>query len=123
MRLLYSTGTTSPDTLSLISSSEPPTTYSVFLQSDTLRPAPRTLGDGILCLGGHLRRLYAKNAAGGTAQAPTVVDPSISLRAAALGDAIAPGSVRYYQVWYRDGAVGYCTSDLFNISNGLRVVW
>ncbi|MBK7643824.1 MAG: hypothetical protein IPJ19_12390 [Planctomycetes bacterium] len=50
-------------------------------------------------------------------------DPSITQRSAALGDPISPGRVRCYQVWYRDGAPGFCTAQSYNLSNGLRVVW
>jgi hypothetical protein len=121
--LLSHSGTTNPDTLALISSSEPSASLSMFLQSDSLRPTPRSFGDGILCLGGQLRRMYLKSAVGGTAQAPSAGDPSITQRSAALGDPIAPGSVRSYQVWYRDPSLGFCGSIAFNISNGLRVVW
>ena len=88
-----------------------------------LRPFPGSLGDGLLCLGGHVRRLYLKGAVGGIVEAPGAGDLTISQRSAALGDTLATGSVRYYQVWYRDGAAGYCTSSVSNVSNGLRVVW
>jgi hypothetical protein len=120
--LLSHSGTTNPDTLALISSSEPPTSLSMFLQSQSLRPAQRSFGDGILCLGGQLRRMYLKSAVGGTAQAPSAGDPSITQRSAMLGDPITAGSVRFYQVWYRDDAL-FCAQQTFNISNGLRVVW
>jgi hypothetical protein len=124
--LLAHSGTTSPDTLSLISSAEPSSSLSIFLQGDSLRPAPRLFGDGILCLGGQLRRMYLANAVAGTVQAPGPGDLSITQRSAALGDPIAPGSVRNYQVWYRDRVASFCTQSAgstFNISNGLRVVW
>jgi hypothetical protein len=120
--LLSSSGTTNPDALVLTSSSEPPTSTSLFLQSDILAPDFSVFGDGLLCLGGQLRRMYVKSASGGTAQAPGVGDPSITQRSAALGDPILPGSVRYYQVWYRDNAT-YCNAARYNVSNGLRVVW
>jgi hypothetical protein len=120
--LLSSSGSTNPDTLVLASSSEPATSTSLFLQSDTLAPDFSVFGDGLLCLGGQLRRMYVKSASGGTAQAPEAGDRSITHRSAALGDPIVPGSVRYYQVWYRDNA-NYCTGYRYNISNGLRVVW
>jgi hypothetical protein len=44
----------------------------------------------------------------------------------ALGDPIAPGSVRIYQTYYRDPAPTFCqepAGGIFNASNGLRVVW
>jgi hypothetical protein len=121
--LLSHSGSLVPDTLALTSSIEPSTSLSIFVQSDELRPLRTLVGDGILCLGGTLRRMYVKNAVGGSAQAPATGDPSITQRSAAIGDPLTPGSVRYYQVWYRDDAGGFCTANTFNISNGLRVVW
>jgi hypothetical protein len=120
--LLSHSGTTVPDTLQLITSSEPTTSTSVFLQSDALRSVQRFLGDGILCLGGQIRRMYVNSAAAGTAQAPQIGDPSITQRSASLGDPIIPGSVRFYQVWYRDNGA-FCPPAAYNISNGLRVAW
>lgn len=121
--LLSHNGALVPDTLMLTSSFEPSTSLSIFLQSDELRPLRTIVGDGLLCLGGTLRRMYVKNAAGGSAQAPGSGDLSITQRSAALGDPLSPGSVRYYQVWYRDSTVGFCTTNTFNVSNGLRVEW
>ena len=81
------------------------------------------LGDGVLCLGGQITRLYLKTAVAGTVHVPEAGDLSISQRSAALGDPLTTGAVRYYQVWYRDGGAGFCTPGVSNITNGLRVVW
>ncbi|MBK7645369.1 MAG: hypothetical protein IPJ19_20420 [Planctomycetes bacterium] len=121
--LLSSSGTPSPDTLTLQSSFEPASSPSLFLQANALASVQTSFGGGILCLGGQILRLYVKSTSGGTAQAPSSADPSISQRSAALGDPLAPGSVRFYQVFYRDPASGGCSTGTFNISNGLRVVW
>jgi len=121
--LLSAAGTTTPDTLVLQSSFEPTTSLSLFLQSSTLLPVQIMLGDGILCLGGEIRRLYVKAASGGVAQAPEPGDPSITQASAALGDPISPGTVRYYQVCYRDPNPSFCWPGNVNLSNGLRVVW
>lgn len=120
---LTSTGTLSPDALVLHTALEPSTSLSLFLQSNALRPVQGPWGDGILCLGGQILRLYAKTASAGTAHAPQPGDPTITQRSAALGDPLGPGSVRLYQVFYRDPVAGWCTPQNFNISNGLRVVW
>ena len=121
--LLSWSGATNPDTLTMSSSGELPTSLSVFVQSDALRACPLQLGDGILCLGGHVKRLYLRSAVAGIAQAPAAGDPTITQRSAALGDPLGSGAVRYYQVWYRDGAGSFCTAGVSNVSNGLRVVW
>jgi len=120
---LTSTGTLSPDTLVLQSAFEPATSPSLFLQASSLAPVQAAFGDGILCLGGQILRMYVKTASGGVAQAPAPTDPSITQRSSALGDPLAPGSVRLYQVFYRDPASGWCAPNTFNLSNGLRVVW
>jgi hypothetical protein len=67
--------------------------------------------------------MYVKAAVGGTVHAPEGGDLPISVRSANLGDPLLPGAVRYYQVWYRDGAPTFCTPNRSNISNGLRVIW
>lgn len=120
--LLSASGSTNPDALVLSSSSESTTSTSLFLQSDALGMDYSVLGDGLLCLGGQIHRMYLKPAVAGTALAPQAGDLSISQRSAALGDPIQPGSLRYYQVWYRDNAA-YCNPGRSNLSNGLRVVW
>ena len=121
--LLGASGSTIPDTLVLHSSGELASSLSIFVQGDAPRPVQIPFGDGILCVGGPLLRLYAKLASGGSAQAPAAGDLSISQRSAGLGHPIAAGTARYYQVWYRDGAAGFCTPNSFNVSNALRVGW
>ena len=42
----------------------------------------------------------------------------------ALGDPFGPGDTRYYYVYYRDPAPGFCPSGGgFNVGNALKVVW
>jgi hypothetical protein len=120
---LTASGATSPDTLVLSSSFEPATSSSLFLQSDVLSSTAASLGAGILCLGGQIRRLYQKSAVGGVVQAPQPGDLSITQRSSSLGDPILPGAARFYQVWYRDPVLGFCLGTGSNVSNGLRVVW
>jgi hypothetical protein len=64
-------------------------------------------------------------ASGGSITAPQPGDPSVSARSAALGDPIAPGSTRWYQVYYRDQSVqGGCPNGMtYNLTQGLIVVW
>jgi hypothetical protein len=124
--LLSATGTTSPDTVVLTSSGELNTSTSVFLQGTVDNVSGVSFGDGVRCVGGSLKRLSTKNAAGGTVTFPDGGDPSITTQSAALGDPIAPGSTRYYQVYYRDPNLAFCaspTGDSFNVSNGQIIVW
>jgi hypothetical protein len=124
--LLASTGSTSPDTIVLHVSGELTHSLTIFLQGNTTLSPGLNFGDGLRCAGGNLKRLYAKNASGGSASAPGPGDLSISARSAALGDAIAPGHRRYYQAYYRDGNPGFCPNppgSSFNASNGLKIDW
>jgi hypothetical protein len=124
--LLSSTGTTIPDTFTLLSSFEPTTALTIFIIGDTLTQTPVKFGDGIRCAGGNLLRLYVKTAGSGMAAAPQTGDPSISQRSANLGFPIPPGSVRYFQTYYRDGLQSFCpppNGSSFNVANALRVIW
>ena len=119
-------GTTSPDTVVLTSTDELPSVLSIFLQGDQALAQPSPFGDGLRCVGGNLKRLYSKNASGGTVSAPGPGDPSITARSAALGDPLAPGSVRHYQVYYRDPDLAFCptpSGNSWNVSNGLTITW
>jgi hypothetical protein len=62
-------------------------------------------------------RLGTKVNAAGASQYPAVGDPSVSVR----GGVVAPGT-RTYQIWYRNAA-DFCTSDTFNLSNGVQLTW
>lgn len=122
---LRASGTTQPDTLTFTCSGELPSSLSILLQGTSVI-APVAFGDGVRCVGGTLKRLYVYNAVAGTLVAPSLGDPPVSLRSAALGDAIAPGTMRAYQVYYRDPSVSFCASpigDTWNLSSGLRVDW
>jgi hypothetical protein len=119
--LLAPTGSTSPDTLHLTSSGELPHSLSILLQGDAPVLTVVGFGDGLRCTGGHLFRLFTTNAVNGTAAVPGQGDPTISARSSAMGDPLMPGSIRLYQVYYRD-PWSTC-SNYFNASNGVRVVW
>jgi hypothetical protein len=118
-------GTTQPDTLQLQSTGELATAPSVVLQGNSV-VAHLAFGDGVRCAGGSLKRLYVHSAVGGTLLVPAPGDLSVSARSAALGDPIAPGSMRVYQVYYRDPSSGFCPAPAgndWNSSSGVRIVW
>jgi hypothetical protein len=124
--LLGASGTPVPDTLALHASNELPHALSIFLQGNALFPGTARFGDGLRCAAGNLKRLFTKTAVNGAANAPEPGDPSISARSAALGDPIAPGSVRYYQTYYRDPNLSFCTppqGDSWNVTNAVSVKW
>jgi hypothetical protein len=123
--VIYGDGTTQPDTLILSAIYELPTALTIFLQGN-VQIAPPPFGDGLRCAGGALKRLYVTSASQGGTHAPPTGGPSVSARSAALGDPIAPGSVRIYQTYYRDASPAFCPTppgSTFNSTNGLRVQW
>jgi hypothetical protein len=125
--ILSASGTAriSVDTLQLSSAGEPPTALSILLQG-TASIAPLQFGDGLRCASGLLKRLYVKHAVNGVVVAPEPGDPSISARSAALFDPITAGSLRYYQIYYRDPDASYCPmpqGSTYNVSNGIVASW
>jgi hypothetical protein len=123
---LEATGTPNPDTIVLHTAEEVSGALSIVLQGDGLILPTILFGDGMRCEGGHLKRLYTRTAVNGRIHVPGAGDPSITARSAALGDPIAPGSERFYQVLYRDPNSSFCPppqGGSFNATNGLRVVW
>ena len=82
---------------------------------------------GVRCTSGTLKRLYTKIAAGGSITAPDfgAGDPQVSVRSAALGDAILSGQSRWYLVYYRDpNVLGGCpASSTFNATQTGLVTW
>ncbi len=123
--LLAASGLVADDSVVLAASGELPSALTIFLQGD-VQIAPAAFGDGLRCVGGALKRLYAKNATGGAASAPQAGDAPIRARSAALGDVILPGELRRYQAYYRDANAGFCPAPLgstFNVSNGVAIRW
>ena len=123
--LLTAEGTTTPDTLVLSASGELPTALTIFMQGNASVP-PVLFGDGLRCVGGSLKRLYARNAVAGHVFAPHPGDPSITARSTALGDPIPSGGIRYYMTYYRDASASFCPSPpggTFNASNALSITW
>ncbi|MFN0006275.1 MAG: hypothetical protein ACKVXR_00080 [Planctomycetota bacterium] len=123
---LDSTGTTVPDTMVLFAEGERSTALTIFLQGTENHTGGFVYGDGLRCASGTLKRLYTKTASGGAVSAPTMGEPSITARSAALGNPIAPGARRYYQTYYRDGNAAFCPTPAgssFNSSNAVKILW
>jgi hypothetical protein len=124
---LTSSGTASLaiDTVVFATNGERPTATSIVLQGNAVVSNGLPFGQGVRCVGGALKRLYAKTASGGSITAPQAGDPSVSARSAALGDPISAGSQRWYAVYYRDPIVlGSCpATSTFNITQTQAVIW
>ena len=118
----------SSDSLVLTTSGERSTALSIVMQGNALILNGVVYGQGVRCVGGTIiRRLYIKNAIGGSITAPDLGsgDPAVSARSAAKGDVIHAGESRWYLVYYRDGHVlGGCpASSGFNATQTGRVDW
>ncbi len=123
---LYVVGDPSVDDVMFLGSDLPLSALCVLLQGDAALAPGLAFGDGLRCVGGHLYRLYARTAQSGTFSAPLPSDTPVRARAAQLGDVIAPGAARQYQVFYRDPNPGFCPApqgNTFNASNGCALVW
>ena len=124
---LDSTGTASlsADSVVFSTNGEKPTATSIVLQGNVLNANGIAFGQGVRCVGGTLKRLYAKAASGGSITAPGAGDPSVSARSAALSDPIGAGSTRWYAVYYRDPVVlGGCSAgSTFNITQTQEITW
>ncbi|MDZ4773733.1 MAG: calcium-binding protein [Planctomycetota bacterium] len=112
----------SNDSIVFSVSGEVPGALTLVVQGNAL-VAPLAFGDGLLCAGGNLKRMYLAVATGGALTVPQVGDASVSARSAALGDPLTPGSSRVYQAYYRDAVIGFCASGTFNLSQALVVTW
>jgi hypothetical protein len=106
---------------------------SLFIQGNTLI-TPANFYDGRRCVGGQLVRLNGFPTPPGdpTDGAGTVTYPAgihtdaITIRSAASGDPIAPGSSRHYFVHYRDPNPNNCNVSLggtANISSATTIRW
>jgi hypothetical protein len=121
--LLGATGTAVPDTLVLNATNLVPSALGVLVQGTSTLPAGIVFGTGVRCTGGTLKRLFVHTAVGGALSAPSGTDPSVTARSARLGSPIAPGSTRFYTVYYHDplGGPAGCNGADFNASNGLSI--
>ncbi len=117
--LLAGSGSTNPDSVVLAGSGMPATALGVYLQHDAL--AEHAFHNGVLCGGGHPVRLWARAAVGGASSFP---QPGDGVTLSARGG-VVPGSGvrRYYSLWYRNGAPGFCPPGTANVTNGVMITW
>jgi|694.fasta_scaffold27560_4 hypothetical protein len=125
--VLSATGSASlaADTVVFTTTGEKPTATSIVLQGTSTSATGVVFGQGIRCVAGSLKRLYVKNASGGSITAPAGADLSVSARSSALGDPLTPGLTRYYAVYYRDPIVlgGCAAASTFNITQSGSIAW
>jgi hypothetical protein len=118
---LAASGTASlgADTL-VLNGSSMPNSSALYFQGTTRvgAGAGAVFGDGLRCAGGSIIRLGTKMNAANQSSYPVAGDPPISVRGAIPG----AGTVRTYQVWYRNAAA-FCQPETFNLANGVEVTW
>lgn len=116
----YGGARTSLDTLFLSATQMPIGVPCLFFQGTSAvnGGAGVVLGDGLRCAGGSVARLGVHLATDHYDWYPHVGDASISVQ----GAIAAPGTERFYQVWYRDPGA-HCTPAVFNTTNAVRVLW
>jgi hypothetical protein len=113
------------DTVVFTTAGEKPTAFTILLQGTLQNAGGIPFGQGVRCVGGTLRRLYARTAVGGSITVPSGADLPVSARSAALGDFIAPGSDRFYLAYYRDPIpLGGCPASLsWNTTQSYQITW
>ena len=124
--VLEGEGGTGLDEVTLVAHDLLPHALAIVLQGDSLSSGGLLFGDGVRCVGGALRRLYVLHAQFGTLSAPGPYDLGLRARAQALGDPLPPGSLRGYQVYYRDPSANFCpapSGSTWNVTNAITVQW
>ena len=117
----------SMDSLLFTTTGERATAFSILMQGNALLTNGVVYGQGVRCVGGAIKRLFAKSAVAGSITAPDfgVGDATVSAQSAAKGDVIQPGQSRWYLVYYRDPIVlgGCSASSTFNATQTGQVTW
>ncbi len=116
------------DQVTLIATGLPPATSAVFFQG-TLREnggAGTVFGDGLRCAGGTAVRMSQFGVVAGVAATgyggANGIDGGSTVPVHTQGLVPAAGGLRTYQLWYRNAAA-YCTSAVFNLTNGVEILW
>jgi len=113
------------DTLVLRASQMPPVATMLYFQGTSQATTAggtvgTVFGDGLRCAAGAVVRLGFRTNSGGASEIPSGGSPALHL----AGQIPASGAVtRYYQGWYRDVNPTFCTTNRYNLTNGVAVVW
>jgi hypothetical protein len=116
----------SSDGVVFTASAEMPSVLTVLFQGDALVASGVVYGHTVRCVGGTLKRLYAKQASGGSITAPDffIWDLPVSQRSAIKGDVIQPGQSRWYAAFYREPVLAACPAALrLNGTQTVRITW
>jgi hypothetical protein len=97
-----------------------PSAATVLYFQGTVQSNGAAFGDGLRCANGFVARLGYRVNVNGASQLPS----SGSAPLHTVGQIPTSGAAtRYYQGWYRDASVSFCTVNRFNLTNGVAVVW
>lgn len=100
-----------------------PNTLAVFFQGINAPGAGSGVdfGDGLLCARGFSNRLATKAVVSNYSFAGRAFPND--RRLSELGSLPASGGLYHYQVWYRDLDPVFCSPAVFNLTNGLDILW
>lgn len=113
------TASVANDTL-VLQGSQVPNGPGLYFRGTSLFAGPGlSFGDGLLCAGGTIIRMGVVFASGNVSSYPGGTTPA-PVHTAGLS---VGGDTHYYQLWYRDGDTGYCTSAFYNLTNAVECVW
>ncbi len=122
---LSAVGGLSPDSLKLIAViGGNSAAYALLLKGNGSDANGVANGDGVRCVDGQLIRFGAHNA--GTNGAPLgawTYPNSAQTTSVSAATLQPPGETAYYQLFYRNNAVGFCNPATTNMSNGYQVAW
>ena len=122
---LAATGSALADDVLLAASGLPATSYTLFLQHDTVASTGITFHDGVICSQGTLVRLRGRAAVAGVASFPnTSFANDATLTLSQRGQVVpGQGDRRYYSAWYRNASSTFCPTATANVTNGWIVDW
>ncbi len=116
------------DQVTLLATGLPPATSALFFQGTNRENggAGTSFGDGSRCASGTVVRLATYPVVAGTAAigfgGTQGLGGGTTTPIHTLGLVTGLGGTRLYQAWYRNSAT-FCTSALFNLSNGVEILW
>ena len=111
---LTAVGVAQPNTVTFTCEGIPNGALCVYLRATVNSATGFVHGDGVRCAAGSVS-FFGQQRAGDGANPPNTTTSSTST--------ITPGSTRWYQCRYRNSVPGYCTPDMFNMSNAYQITW
>lgn len=117
---LSAAGTGCANNVVLFGQFMPASSSAIYLSGTATTFGGTPFGDGVLCIGGALRRLATRVNVGGASAFPA--PGSLTTLSAASLTMPCSGDVRHYQTYYRNAAP-FCTPATFNVTNAVSIVW